>query len=52
MLGYTFENDLFAEHRIMASPKISGRIVELMPAGQYTVAQPIAILETNSGKKV
>jgi V-type H+-transporting ATPase subunit A len=33
MLGSTFENDLFAEHRIMVSPKITGRIVEVMPAG-------------------
>ncbi len=33
MLGSTFENDLFSEHRIMVSPKITGRIVEVMPAG-------------------
>jgi len=52
MLGSTFENDLFSEHRIMVSPKITGRLVEVMPAGQYTVSQPIAVLETQSGKKV
>jgi len=52
MLGSTYENDLFSEHRIMVSPKVTGRIVEVMPAGQYTVSQPIAVLETNSGKKV
>lgn len=37
VLGTTFENDLFAEHRIMVPPRISGRIVEVMPIGQYTV---------------
>jgi len=37
MLGSVFENDLFSEHRIMCSPKIHGRVVEVMPAGQYTV---------------
>lgn len=52
MLGSTFENDLFNEHRIMVSPKITGRLVEVMPAGQYTVSQPIAVLETTSGKKI
>jgi len=31
ILGTVFENDLFSEHGIMASPKISGRIVEVMP---------------------
>lgn len=52
MLGSTYENDLFSEHRIMTSPKISGRLVEVMPAGQYTVSQPIAVLEQNNGKRV
>jgi len=35
----------------MCSPKIHGRIVEVMPAGQYNVAQPIAVVETSNGKK-
>lgn len=29
VLGTTFENDLFHEHRIMVPPKVSGRIVEI-----------------------
>ncbi len=45
MLGSCFENDLFNEHRIMVSPKITGRLVEVMPAGQYNVRQPVAVLE-------
>lgn len=31
LLGSVYENDLFSEHGIMVSPKISGRIVEIMP---------------------
>jgi len=50
-LGKTFENDLFSEHRIMVSPKISGRVVEVMPAGQYTVSQPICVIEDSNGKQ-
>lgn len=45
MLGSCFENDLFNEHRIMMPPKVYGRIKEVMPAGQYTVSQPIAVVE-------
>jgi hypothetical protein len=30
-VGKTFENDLFSEHRIMLSPKLNGRIVEVFP---------------------
>ena len=52
MLGSTYENDLFSEHRIMVSPNVSGRLVELMPAAQYTVSQPIAVLEQANGKQV
>lgn len=37
MLGSCYENALFNEHRIMVSPKITGRLVEVMPAGQYNV---------------
>ena len=38
VLGYVYENDLFAEHRIMVPPKVFGRIKEIMPRGQYTVS--------------
>ncbi len=37
ILGFVFENDLFAEHRIMVPPKIYGKIKEVMPRGQYAV---------------
>lgn len=50
IIGSTYENDLFSDHSIMTSPKVSGRVVEVMPKGQYTVSQPVVVLETNSGK--
>jgi V-type H+-transporting ATPase subunit A len=37
VLGTTYENDLFAEHRIMVPPKIYGRVIEVMPRANYTV---------------
>lgn len=38
VLGTTYENDLFAEHRIMVPPKVYGRIVEIMPRANYNVS--------------
>ena len=38
VVGFVFENDLFAEHRIMLPPKIYGRVKEIMPKGMYTVS--------------
>ena len=52
ILGTTFENDLFAEHKIMAAPKTAGRIVEVFPEGQYRVCDPVAVIETTQGKQV
>ena len=34
----------------MTSPKINGRIVEIFPQGQYTVAQPVCVVEDALGK--
>jgi V-type H+-transporting ATPase subunit A len=52
VLGYVHENTLFPNHKIMADPKVSGRIVEVYNRGQYTVAQPICVVETTDGKQV
>jgi len=38
MLGSCYENDLFNEHRIMASPKVHGRVTWVAEAGSYTVS--------------
>ena len=35
----------------MTSPKINGRIVEIYPTGQYTVSQPICVVEDAQGKQ-
>jgi V-type H+-transporting ATPase subunit A len=51
VIGYTFENDLFSEHRIMIPPKVFGRIKEIMPKGMYTVSQPVVVLEFEDKEK-
>lgn len=51
VIGTTFENDLFNEHRIMIPPKMYGRIVEMMPKGMYTVSQPVCVVEFEGKQK-
>ncbi len=51
IIGTVFENDLFNEHKIMIPPKVFGKIVELMPAGQYIVSQTICVIEFEDKKK-
>ena len=51
ILGYVNENSLFQDHKIMADPKIQGKVVELFPAAQYTVSQPICIVESPNGQQ-
>lgn len=50
-IGHVFENDLFHQHIIMAPPKCNGTIVEIMPEGQYTVSDCVAVIELPNGKK-
>jgi len=38
------------EHRIMVPPEISGRLTWVAPSGEYMIEEPIARLETESGK--
>ena len=45
VLGFTFENDLFNDHKIMMPPKLYGRITEIQPTGNYTVSQPVITVE-------
>jgi V-type H+-transporting ATPase subunit A len=52
VLGYVHENTLFPDHKIMVDPKITGRIVETFPDGQYNVSDQICVVETLDGKKV
>merc|ERR1719183_606249 len=51
IIGSVEENDLFKKHKIMIPPKINGTIRDLMWGNaQYTVADPIMMVETPSGK--
>jgi len=52
VLGTAIENSLFTDHKILASPKVSGRVVEVQPKGRYTVSQPVCTVETLDGKQV
>ena len=52
VLGYVHENTLFPDHKIMADPKVNGRIVEVYNEGQYTVSQPICLYENLEGKQI
>jgi len=45
IVGATYENDLFNEHKIMVSPKLNGRLKEVMDAGEYTLADTVAVLD-------
>ena len=51
VLGYVFENELFSEHRIMVPPKVYGRIKEIMPKANYTVSQPVIVVEFEDKEK-
>lgn len=51
MIGKTYENDLFSQHRIMIAPRVQGRVVEIMPEGEYNVSQTVAVIEDSHGKQ-
>jgi V-type H+-transporting ATPase subunit A len=51
VLGTTWENDLFHEHRIMMPPKMYGKIVEIMPAGNYDVRQTVCVVDFDGKQK-
>jgi len=51
VLGTTFENDLFAKHKIMVPPRVSGRVVEMMPEDQYRVRDTVCVIEDANGKQ-
>jgi V-type H+-transporting ATPase subunit A len=45
LLGYCYENALFNKHKIMVPPKSKGRIVSVVEAGNYTVRDPVVVIE-------
>jgi len=55
VVGHVVENGLFKEHRVMVPPKVAGKVVSTVPAGNYTVMEPIMVLlneETNKEEKI
>lgn len=51
VIGSTFENDLFSEHRIIVPPKLYGRVVEVATKGNYTVDKPVIVVEFEGKQK-
>ena len=51
VIGIVHENDLFAEHRILLPPKAKGKVIEIQPAGDYTVDAPIIEIEEDGTSK-
>jgi len=51
VIGSVFENDLFAEHRIMIPPKMYGRVKEIMPNANYNVSQTVAVIDFEGKEK-
>ena len=39
------------EHRILVPPDIEGRLLSLIPEGDYTVEEPIGLVDTDQGRK-
>jgi V-type H+-transporting ATPase subunit A len=45
ILGTCFENSIFDEHRILVPPRIKGKLIELVPEGNYNIGETIAVIE-------
>ncbi len=50
LLGSVPETSLI-EHRVLVPPDVSGRVLWVAPSGAYTLAQPIARVETAAGER-
>lgn len=51
IIGTCYENDLFAEHRIMIPPNVYGKVTEIQPKGHYTVDQSVMTIEFEGKSK-
>jgi V-type H+-transporting ATPase subunit A len=45
VMGFCYENALFSKHKIMVPPKGKGRVKSIMEAGNYTVKDPVVVVE-------
>ncbi|CAK79745.1 unnamed protein product (macronuclear) [Paramecium tetraurelia] len=48
--GSVFENNVFEEHNILASPSVQGRVTYIAPAGYYTLQDKVLEVELNEKK--
>jgi len=39
------------EHRVLVPPDVSGKVLRIVPAGEYTIEEEIAVVETSDGKR-
>lgn len=51
IIGSVFENDLVSDHKILVPPNVHGKVVETFDNGNYTVQQPVIVIETDDGKQ-
>jgi V/A-type H+-transporting ATPase subunit A len=47
----TLEETKRIEHRVLVPPGVKGELESIVPEGEYTVAEPIALLRTEDGEK-
>jgi V/A-type H+/Na+-transporting ATPase subunit A len=50
VIGTVAETAL-VEHRILVPPGVSGRLCSVVPEGDYTLEEPIAVVETETGEQ-
>ncbi len=50
IIGTVMETDLI-EHRILVSPNVRGKLLEIAPKGKYTITEAIATIENVKNKK-
>ncbi len=47
----TLPETMLVEHRVMVPPNVSGTLIWVAPAGEYTVTEPIARLDGRAGER-
>jgi V-type H+-transporting ATPase subunit A len=50
VFGFVFENGLFKNHKIMVPPKITGRVTQIAPAGNYKLTDTVMEVESDGTK--
>jgi V/A-type H+-transporting ATPase subunit A len=50
VFGTAPETDM-VEHRVLVPPTVSGKIIQVAPAGEYTIEEEIGVVETPAGRQ-